>query len=79
VVRAEFVITEGERLLPYRKIMIPADENEFAPSGVVAPASVEQVQGVLAVCYRYKVPVWPDFHRPRLRVRVSLLPRRAGR
>ena len=59
VVGAEFVITEGERLLPYRKIMIPADANEFAPSGVVAPASVEQVQGVLAVCNRYKVPVWP--------------------
>ncbi len=59
VVGAEFVITASDRLLPYRKIMIPADENEFAPSGVVAPASVEEVQGVLAVCNQFKVPVWP--------------------
>ena len=54
-----WVMTDPERLIPYRRIMIPAEDDAYAPSGVLSPASVEQVQAVLAVCNRRKVPVWP--------------------
>lgn len=53
------VFTDDERMLPYRKILIPVEEDRFAPSGVVMARTVEEVQAVLAVCNRYKVPVWP--------------------
>lgn len=59
VVGPQYVLTEPEELLPYEKLMLPEPTEQYAPSGAVLAASVEQVQGVLAVCNRFRVPVWP--------------------
>lgn len=53
------VLIDREALLPYEKLMLAASEDEFAPSGAILAATVEQVQGVLAVCNKYRVPLWP--------------------
>lgn len=52
------VIVELERLVPYTKIMIPQDEKLHQPSGVLIASTVEQIQGVVAICNRYKLPIW---------------------
>jgi len=59
VVGPEQVLVDREALLPYEKLMLAAPEDEYAPSGAVLAATVEQVQGVLAVCNKYRVPLWP--------------------
>ncbi len=59
VVGEAYVLAEAEQLVPYGKLMIPAAEEDHEPSGAVLPASVQHVQGVLTVCNRYKIPVWP--------------------
>jgi len=37
----------------------PGEAHEFIAGGFVAPANVEQVQEILKVANRYKVPLWP--------------------
>ncbi len=59
VVGPAYVLADREELAPYRKLMIPAAEEEHEPSGAVLAASLEHVQGVLAVCNKYKIPLWP--------------------
>ncbi len=59
VVGEEYVLRSSDELLPYEKIMIPAAENEYQPSAAVLASSLAEVQGVLAVCNKYKVPIWP--------------------
>jgi 4-cresol dehydrogenase (hydroxylating) len=54
----EHVIAEPERLAPYRKIYIAVPEDTLAPSGVLMPASVPEIQKILAVCNRHRIPVW---------------------
>ena len=34
------------------------DADAHTPSGAIRPASVEQVQGILQVANRYKLPLW---------------------
>jgi len=58
VIGAEWVMTDAEHILQYTKIMIPVDEAKHTPSGALAPSSVEEIQGILAICNKYKVPVW---------------------
>ncbi|SFB27728.1 4-cresol dehydrogenase (hydroxylating) [Collimonas sp. OK607] len=53
------VIVDMERLAPYKKIMVPNPEQQHAPAGALIAESVEQVQAVLAVCSKYRIPVWP--------------------
>jgi 4-cresol dehydrogenase (hydroxylating) len=52
------VIVELERLAPYTKIMIPEDEALHQPAGVIAAVSVEEIQAILRVCNRYRIPLW---------------------
>jgi len=59
IVGEDFVFTSAERMLPYRKLLIPADADEFAASGVIAPDAMEQIPPILAVCNRFRIPVWP--------------------
>jgi 4-cresol dehydrogenase (hydroxylating) flavoprotein subunit len=58
-VGSENVLTDREALLPYEKLMLAAPAEDYAPSGAILAATVEQVQGVLAVCNKYRVPLWP--------------------
>ncbi|MFO1265403.1 MAG: FAD-binding oxidoreductase [Rubrivivax sp.] len=58
IVGAEHVIGEPERLAPYRKVYIAVAEDALAPSAALMPKTVPEIQKILAVCNRYKVPVW---------------------
>ena len=52
------VLTEEAQLKPYNKIMMPVEDAAHAPSAAVTATTVEQVQGVVAICNKYKIPVW---------------------
>ena len=58
VLGREHVIVEPERLAPYRKVYIAVAEDAVAPSAALMPSSVAEIQKILAVCNRHKVPVW---------------------
>ncbi len=59
IVGDEWVFADEASTISYRKSGIPDLRGEHVPSGAVAPASVEQVQAILAVANRYKLPLWP--------------------
>ncbi len=59
IVGDEWVFADEASTISYRKSGIPDLRGEHIPSGAVAPASVEQVQAILAVANRYKLPLWP--------------------
>jgi len=54
----ENVLLQAPQLAPYRKIMMPVDIEEFAPSAAVTATTVEHVQGVVHICNKFKIPVW---------------------
>lgn len=58
VVGEEWVLVEEPRLAPYADHFAMRDPAQHAPSGVVSPTTVEQVQGVLEVARQYRIPVW---------------------
>jgi len=53
------VVVSPESMTSYSKIMLPVDDDAHRPSGAVIPRSVEEVKQILAICNRYRVPVWP--------------------
>lgn len=53
------VIIEDVRLAPYNKIMMPVPDEQHTPSAAITPGNVEQIQQVLKVLNKYKVPVYP--------------------
>ena len=59
ILGSENVIIDVGSLVPYSKIMIPSPNIQHQPMGALIVHSVEQIQKVLAVCNRYKIPVWP--------------------
>ncbi len=59
IVGAGNVWTDAAGLAPYGKIMLSVPDAQHAPGAAVAPAGVEEIQRLLAVCNRYRVPVWP--------------------
>jgi 4-cresol dehydrogenase (hydroxylating) len=58
VVGTEWVFADPESTLPYAKSFTPDPRHEHVPSGAVAPASVEEVQAILKVANKYKLPLW---------------------
>jgi 4-cresol dehydrogenase (hydroxylating) flavoprotein subunit len=58
IVGREHVLTEPEKLAPYRKVYIAVPEDSVAPSAVMMPASVGEIQRILAVCNKHRVPIW---------------------
>jgi 4-cresol dehydrogenase (hydroxylating) len=58
IVGSEYVFAQPENLASYSKIMIPDDEALHRPSGAVAPANVEEIQAILKVANRYRLPLW---------------------
>ncbi|MBC2778954.1 FAD-binding oxidoreductase [Parasphingopyxis sp. GrpM-11] len=59
IVGADFVYAAPDTVLPYKKRFIPDVEDRHRPSGAVAPQSVEEVQRIVAVANRYRLPLWP--------------------
>ncbi|MBN9463952.1 MAG: FAD-binding oxidoreductase [Burkholderiales bacterium] len=58
IVGREYVLDDAERLAPYNKIMMPVPDAQHAPSAAIMPADVEQIQQVMKVLNRHKVPVY---------------------
>ena len=58
ILGADNVLTSAEQLTPYRKTMMPIADDTHAPSAALVATEVAQVQKIVAVCNRYKVPVW---------------------
>src|SRR5690606_12355397 len=60
VVGAEWVFTSDEDVALYRDAYSPVwdEENEIVPSGAVAPASTEEVQAIVRIANRYKLPLY---------------------
>src|SRR5690554_2324470 len=52
------VLVRNDQLTPYKKVMMPRDAAENAPSAAVTATTVEQVQGVVRICNEHKIPVW---------------------
>ena len=59
IVGDEWVFADEASTISYRKSGIPDLRGEHVPSGAVAPANVEQVQAILALANRYRLPLWP--------------------
>jgi len=59
IVGADWVFADAKSVKPYRKTFIPDVAERHVACGAVAPASVEQVQAIVAVANRYKLPLWP--------------------
>ena len=59
IVGQDNVIVEEARLAPYSKIMMPVPNAQHAPSAAITPESVEQVQEIVKLLNRLKVPVYP--------------------
>ena len=56
----EWVFTSDEDLDPYRDSYSPVwnEEEEPIPSAAVAPDGVEQIQAVVRIANKYKIPLW---------------------
>jgi 4-cresol dehydrogenase (hydroxylating) len=59
IVGAEWVFADEANLTSYKKAFIPDTKGIHAPIGAVAPASVEEVQRIVAVANKYRMPLWP--------------------
>jgi len=61
IVGIEWVFTSDEDVDLYRDAYTPfyGEPEEYIPCGAVAPSSVEQVQEVVRLANRYKIPLWP--------------------
>lgn len=58
IVGEEHVIVDMERLAPYRRLMIPEDIRLHEPCGSISPVTVEQIQAIIAVSNKYRIPIW---------------------
>lgn len=56
---AGHVISDEDGLRPFGRLMLPVPEEDHAPSAVVSPQSVAEVQAILAAANAEKVPLWP--------------------
>ena len=59
VVGADHVASDEARVTPYGSTFLPFDDAEHMPGAAVAPASLEEVQAILALARATKVPLWP--------------------
>ncbi len=59
VLGPEQVFTDAGHLAPYMKIMLAVPEAQHAPSAAICPRSVEQIQQVVKICNKHRVPIWP--------------------
>jgi 4-cresol dehydrogenase (hydroxylating) len=52
------VLTSAEQLAPYIKTMMPVPEAGHVPSAAILATTVEQIQKIVGICNKHKVPVW---------------------
>src|SRR5690606_16706139 len=53
------VLVSARQLAPYIKTMMPVADSDHAPSAALMATTVEQIQKIVGICNKYKVPVWP--------------------
>ncbi len=58
ILSSNHVYVKSDDIAPYTKIMIPTKKEKLMPSAVLCPKSVEQIQAILKICNKYKIPVW---------------------
>jgi len=58
VLGEDAVLTGAQQLAPYIKTMMPVADEEHVPSAALLATTVEQIQKIVAICNRHKVPVW---------------------
>tara|TARA_R110001592_G_scaffold363372_2_gene686300 strand:- start:180556 stop:182139 length:1584 start_codon:yes stop_codon:yes gene_type:complete len=59
IVGAEWVFIETKKVDLYRDAYTPMDpEDDFYASAAVAPKSTEEVQAIVGVANKYKIPLW---------------------
>jgi 4-cresol dehydrogenase (hydroxylating) len=59
IVGPDNVFADAETILPYEKKFIPDTAKKYRPSGAVAPANTDEVQAILRVANKYRLPFWP--------------------
>ena len=52
------VLTDADHLAPYTKVMMPVPEANHTPSAAIMATTVEQIQKIVAICNKYRVPIW---------------------
>ena len=52
------VLVTATQLTPYVKTMMPVADAEHTPSAALLATTVEQIQKIVAICNRFKVPIW---------------------
>ncbi|MEO8324814.1 MAG: FAD-binding oxidoreductase [Nitrospirota bacterium] len=58
VLGEENVLIRGEQLAPYTKTMMPVSEDNHTPSAAILATTVEQIQEIVGICNKFKVPIW---------------------
>ena len=53
------VLVAAEQLAPYIKTMMPVPDSQHTPSAAIMATTMEQIQKIVGICNKYKVPVWP--------------------
>jgi 4-cresol dehydrogenase (hydroxylating) flavoprotein subunit len=53
------VLTSEEQLLEFRDPFAYSTWDDYTASAVVMPTTVEQIQEIVRVANRYKLPLWP--------------------
>lgn len=59
IVGKEWVFADAESAASYEKSYLPDPARRCLPSGAVAPANTEEVQRIVQVANRYRLPLWP--------------------
>lgn len=52
------VLVSAEQLAPYTKTMMPVSEANHTPSAAIMATTVEQIQKIVGICNKYKIPIW---------------------
>src|SRR5690348_15174659 len=52
------VFTSAQQLAPYIKTMMPVPDSDHTPSAALMSTTVEEIQKIVGICNRYKIPIW---------------------
>ncbi|MCS6302924.1 MAG: FAD-binding oxidoreductase [Nitrospira sp.] len=52
------VLVKAEQLAPYTKTMMPVPDADHTASAAIMATTVEQIQKIVGICNKYKVPIW---------------------
>jgi 4-cresol dehydrogenase (hydroxylating) len=58
VLGQESVLVTPEQLAPYIKTMMPVSDADHTPSAALVATTVEQIQKIVGICNKHKVPIW---------------------